>query len=74
MKDKMKLKLKKGNFVQVYIPVAARIKRINKKIAYTLDVLPSTKAEYYHYQDKDLIKITKADLYKYVDEEFLKKL
>lgn len=64
---------KKGDFVQVWQPCAAQIKRINKKSGYTLTVFPSMEYETSYYIPEDLIKIEKSDLYKYVTEEFLKK-
>ena len=56
-------KFKKGDFVQVYVPCVAKIKRINKKIGYTLTILPCDKYEVAYYQDNDLVKISKKSEY-----------
>lgn len=65
---------KKGNFVQVYQPVAARIKRVNRDRGYTLEVFPTPKYETAYYEAKELIKLKKSDLEKYVDEKVLPSL
>ena len=61
----MEVKFKKGDLVQVYIACAAKIKRVNKKLGYTLDTFPTKRAECAYFSDKELVKINKQDLNNY---------
>jgi hypothetical protein len=68
-----KMKLKKGDYVQVQFPVAAQIKRISNA-GYTLTILPTPVCEACYYIDKDVIKISKKRLDRYATPEYLKNL